>query len=165
MMEAETEGCSCKGPTGNPWKQRREPSHGFLGECGPASTLVLDFWSLLFWATQSVGLRSKMIKVLKDATPQVKCLACIYKPGTRRVSRQSTRVRPWDAASLVLFHYYSNQMRQELLLFTFTVSKGMALTAYMAYPRPHSVQFSSVAWSCLTLCNPLDCSTPGFSVH
>ena len=28
-----------------------------------------------------------------------------------------------------------------------------------------SVQFSSVAQSCLTLCNPMDCSTPGFPVH
>ena len=27
-----------------------------------------------------------------------------------------------------------------------------------------SVQFSSVAQSCLTLCNPMGCSTPGFSV-
>ena len=30
---------------------------------------------------------------------------------------------------------------------------------------PLEVQFSSVAQSCLTLCNPIDCSTPGFSVH
>ena len=28
-----------------------------------------------------------------------------------------------------------------------------------------SVQFSSVAQSCLTLCNPMNCSTPGFPVH
>ena len=28
-----------------------------------------------------------------------------------------------------------------------------------------SVLFSSVTQSCLTLCNPMDCSTPGFSVH
>ena len=28
-----------------------------------------------------------------------------------------------------------------------------------------SVQFSSVAQSCLTLCDPVDCSIPGFSVH
>ena len=28
-----------------------------------------------------------------------------------------------------------------------------------------SVQFSSVAQWCLTLCNPMDCSTPGFPVH
>ena len=27
------------------------------------------------------------------------------------------------------------------------------------------VQFSSVAQSCLILCNPIDCSTPGFPVH
>ena len=26
-------------------------------------------------------------------------------------------------------------------------------------------QFSSVTQSCLTLCSPMDCSTPGFSVH
>ena len=26
-------------------------------------------------------------------------------------------------------------------------------------------QFSSVAQLCLTLCNPMDCSTPGFPVH
>ena len=28
-----------------------------------------------------------------------------------------------------------------------------------------SVQFSSVAQSCLTLCNPMDCSTPGLPIH
>ena len=27
------------------------------------------------------------------------------------------------------------------------------------------MQFSSVTQSCLTLCNPMDCSTPGFAVH
>ena len=26
-------------------------------------------------------------------------------------------------------------------------------------------QFSSVAQSCLTLCDPMDCSAPGFPVH
>ena len=28
-----------------------------------------------------------------------------------------------------------------------------------------SVQFSSVAQSCPTLCDPMDCSTPGFPIH
>ena len=28
-----------------------------------------------------------------------------------------------------------------------------------------SVQFSSFTQSCLTLCNPMDCSTPGLPVH
>ena len=27
------------------------------------------------------------------------------------------------------------------------------------------IQFSSVAQLCLTLCDPIDCSTPGFPVH
>ena len=31
--------------------------------------------------------------------------------------------------------------------------------------NPASVQFSSVTQSCLTLCDPMDCSTPGFPVH
>ena len=30
--------------------------------------------------------------------------------------------------------------------------------------RRHSVQFSSVTQSCLTLCDPMDCSTPGLPV-
>ena len=29
----------------------------------------------------------------------------------------------------------------------------------------HSVQFSSVTQSCLTLCDPVDCSMPGLHVH
>ena len=28
-----------------------------------------------------------------------------------------------------------------------------------------AIQFSSVAQSCPTLCNPMDCSTPGLPVH
>ena len=31
--------------------------------------------------------------------------------------------------------------------------------------RGHPVQFSSVAQSCPSLCDPVDCSTPGFPVH
>ena len=33
------------------------------------------------------------------------------------------------------------------------------------FPPKHSVQFSSVAQSCPTLYDPVDCSTPGFPVH
>ena len=32
------------------------------------------------------------------------------------------------------------------------------------YTREY-IQFSSVAQSCLTLCDPMDCSMPGFPVH
>ena len=33
------------------------------------------------------------------------------------------------------------------------------------YQETYNVHFSSVAQSCLTLCNPMDCSTPGFPVR
>ena len=40
----------------------------------------------------------------------------------------------------------------------------MTIMMMMRWPIS-SVQFSSVAQSCLTLCNPMDHSTPGFPVH
>ena len=33
------------------------------------------------------------------------------------------------------------------------------------FSRPQSLQFRSVAQSCLTLCHPMDCSMPGLPVH
>ena len=35
---------------------------------------------------------------------------------------------------------------------------------YFFFLIPYA-QFSSVAQSCLTVCNPMDCSMPGFPVH
>ena len=40
-----------------------------------------------------------------------------------------------------------------------------ALVLVMIFKQYSSVQFRSVAQSCLTLCNPMDCSTPGLPVH
>ena len=39
------------------------------------------------------------------------------------------------------------------------------LTPMQSTLREVILQFSSVAQSCLTLCDPMDCSTPGFPVH
>ena len=36
---------------------------------------------------------------------------------------------------------------------------------FIYIPEPSSVQFSSVTQSCLTLCDPMNCSMPGFPVH
>ena len=41
--------------------------------------------------------------------------------------------------------------------------RNMTITTIICY-GVCSVQFSSVTQSCPTLCNPMDCSTPGFSV-
>ena len=43
-------------------------------------------------------------------------------------------------------------------------SLGRILMIQIQYLFPFSVQFSAVTQSCLTLCDPMDCSTPGFPV-
>ena len=40
---------------------------------------------------------------------------------------------------------------------------GPSFMSFMSFL--HSVQFSSVAQLCPTLCNPMDCSTPALPVH
>ena len=47
-------------------------------------------------------------------------------------------------------------------------SKGLSRVFSNITVQKHQffgAQFSSVAQLCLTLCNPMDCSTPGFTVH
>ena len=50
-------------------------------------------------------------------------------------------------------------------------SNGMRKRLYLSHIgshiplQPTSVQFSTVTQSCLTLCNPMNCSTPGLPVH
>ena len=39
------------------------------------------------------------------------------------------------------------------------------LSLLMSHLSKNSVQFSSVAQTCPILCNPMDCTTPGFPVH
>jgi len=46
-------------------------------------------------------------------------------------------------------------------VFSFSPLRMFAVgLSYMAF-----IQFSSVSQPCLTLCDPMDCSTPGFPVH
>ena len=42
---------------------------------------------------------------------------------------------------------------------------GMPFSQGSLGQYPPSVQFSSVAQSCPTLCDPMNCSTPGLPVH
>ena len=62
----------------------------------------------------------------------------------------------------------SNQIIQDDLLilkFLTTSAKTLFLNKISFTGSGDSVQFSSVTQSCLTLCDPRDCSTPGFPVH
>ena len=45
---------------------------------------------------------------------------------------------------------------------------NLVLSLHLRWNQPHDLlwrQFSSVTQSCPTLCNPMDCSTPGLPVH
>ena len=73
---------------------------------------------------------------------------------------------------LQLLHLYITTGRTITLTIWTFVGKVMSLIFNMLskfvitfLPRSSSVQFNSVAQSCLTLCNPVDCSTPGLPVH
>ena len=44
-------------------------------------------------------------------------------------------------------------------------SRGLAGLLLSCLSLPVTAQFSSVAQSCPTLCDPMDCSTPGLPVH
>ena len=51
--------------------------------------------------------------------------------------------------------------------YAFIFSHGFKIRnlALIASSHITSIQFSSVTQSCPTLCNPMDCNTPGFPVH
>ena len=52
-------------------------------------------------------------------------------------------------------------------LYVITEHKAELPVLYTNFPLAtyFTHQFSSVAQSCLTLCDPMDCSMPGFPVH
>ena len=58
-------------------------------------------------------------------------------------------------------------MYQAIITIKTTTKKSQWQTATNAFSHSQngSVPFSSVAQSCLTLCDPVDCSLPGSSVH
>ena len=45
------------------------------------------------------------------------------------------------------------------------ISDSWLHDSWLHIRRTSSVQFSSVAQSCPTLCNPMNCSTPGLPIH
>ena len=78
---------------------------------------------------------------------------------------------------LILFHIKASSLpsrlrdhsRQSTALLSLAFLPQIPIYPSIAtHPPRHSynsVQFSSVAQSCPTLCNPMDCSTPGLPVH
>ena len=71
------------------------------------------------------------------------------------------RARTWPLVDLSndCWMNSSTQLRKKTLQEDLCVAKRHSMRSI------HAFQFSSVAQSCPTLCNPMDCSTPGFPVH
>ena len=70
-------------------------------------------------------------------------------------------------ATLYLFHHLSSLLQDHVAARNascWLLCLKNSSWSYTQYAL-HSVQFSSVAQSCLTLCNPINCSTPGLPVH
>ena len=66
-----------------------------------------------------------------------------------------------DSLSLLQGIFPIQELNQGLLHYRWVLFQ----LNYQGIPCAYSIQFSSVAQSCLTLCSPVDCSTPGFPVH
>ena len=71
---------------------------------------------------------------------------------------------PWTLSPPLLFQicFWSSQL-PTLLLTSFPPVSALPCL-FLSYDLA-SVQFSSVAQSCPTLCDPMNCSTPGLPVH
>ena len=88
--------------------------------------------------------------------------------GIKIAGRNINNLRYADDTSLMA---ESEEELKSLLLKVKEKSEKVGLklniqkTKIMASGPISSVQFSSVAQSCLTLCDPMNCSTPGLPVH
>ena len=87
--------------------------------------------------------------------------SCLYLWFHKYVSSLTSEGRPckskndWTIVEIFLFFYYVVSSVQSTL-HTF---------CHLTTVTNQIVQFNSVTQSCPTLCEPMDCSTPGFPVH
>ena len=110
---------------------------------------------------------------LKKETAWNFCLWCLY---LRLRSRERMNFLPkkWlemysgtdPIIHLLLGLHFRDSRRTKLTIFSCgTWKPSMNYWSQLESISISSVQFSSVAQTCLTLCNPMDRSRPGFSVH
>ena len=82
----------------------------------------------------------------------------------RTLGTASVRINHWRIHTITLLHrkFYFNTVRMDHFL-SFLRAHSF-LSFFIKYLLSTSVQFSSVAQSCLTLCAPMNRSTPGLPV-
>ena len=80
-----------------------------------------------------------------------------------RVTKSWTRLSDWTGwlttTTIIITGFFSASSLTDPVLNTFHT------VYYLIFSRRLSVQFSSVAQSCPTLSDPMNCSTPGLPVH
>ena len=81
-------------------------------------------------------------------------------PHGHSVHRLSTRRRSSTNCCAAMFRVVT-----VLHLVPCTISLSLSVDYFYFYWNIVVIQFSSVAQLCQTLCDPMDCSTPGFPVH
>ena len=87
-----------------------------------------------------------------------------WRAAVHRVARSQTQLSPAHKAATVYISRLHIGRPIYGLVFLLTEDTH-ALGIFLFFVFLPSVQFSSVAQLCPTLCDPMDCSTPGFPVH
>ena len=74
--------------------------------------------------------------------------------------------RKWQLSNLKIFSFTASEINpDQLVLILFPTQTKKKKTTDGELLGLHYSQFSSVTQSCPTLCDPMDCSIPGFPVH
>ena len=120
---------------------------------------VCDQWTLALQAPLSMGiLQARILQWVAMA------------------SSRSSKPRNWARVSCIAGGFFIHWTNREAQRTCTNSPKEVGTTPRVVkVPQPvvlrqdgttnSSVQFSSVTQSCLTLCNPMACSTPGIPVH
>ena len=97
---------------------------------------------------------------------------CFFLQSSRCVFNEQSCLKttgPYDDLLLLssLFHFFYFIFSAPISFSLCSpISPSLFLCSFSSlYQVFSSVQFSSVAQSCLTLCDPMNCSTPGLPVH
>ena len=88
-------------------------------------------------------------------------VGCIYLSKLLFSLDKYTRVELLGHVVVLFF----NILGASVLFFIVVAPVYIPTSSAQEFPFLHTLQFSSVAQSCLTLCDPMNCSTPGLPVH
>ena len=129
-----------------------------------AEATVLLWFSYCRWRPWGSERLRNLPQITKPASDEVQITSQV-----KRLQRLCFAVAPWTSISISIISKPTLycMARWSLKMQTRTCPP-LPQTSFMdpsSLPVDVSVQFSSVAQSCPTLCDPMDCSSPGLSVH